>query len=288
MTMPSKNSDNNKYFIYCRKSSEDSGRQVLSIDSQLGVMKEIAIRDDLEIVHTFTESKSAKAPGRDEFNEMMTRIEKGEASGILCWKLDRLARNPVDEGKIKWLLQNGVIKIIKTPERAYLPGDNVLITSVEFGMANQYLRDLSTNVKRGLKTKLEQGWYPSFAPLGYLNTKVNIRGENRIVKDPDRYDLVRKIWDLMLTGKYSALEVLNIANNELGLRTRRKGAVSGYVMCKSNIYALLTNPFYYGWFEYPQKSGLWFKGKHEPMISKEEFDQVQILLGKYGRKMHKH
>ena len=93
MTMPSKNSDNNKYFIYCRKSSEDSGRQVLSIDSQLGVMKEIAIRDDLEIVHTFTESKSAKAPGRDEFNEMMTRIEKGEASGILCWKLDRLARH---------------------------------------------------------------------------------------------------------------------------------------------------------------------------------------------------
>ena len=286
--MPSKNSDNNKYFIYCRKSSEDSGRQVLSIDSQLGVMKEIAIRDDLEIVHTFTESKSAKAPGRDEFNEMMTRIEKGEASGILCWKLDRLARNPVDEGKIKWLLQNGIIKIIKTPERAYLPGDNVLITSVEFGMANQYLRDLSTNVKRGLKTKLEQGWYPSFAPLGYLNTKVNIRGENRIVKDPDRYDLVRKIWDLMLTGKYSALEVLNIANDDLGLRTRRKGSVSGYVMCKSNIYALLTNPFYYGWFEYPQKSGLWFKGKHEPMISKEEFDQVQILLGKYGRKMHKH
>jgi hypothetical protein len=82
--------------------------------------------------------------------------------------------------------------------------------------------------------------------------------------------------------------VLNIANDDLGLRTRRKGAVSGFVMCKSNIYALLTNPFYYGWFEYPQKSGLWFKGKHEPMISKEEFEQVQILLGKYGRKMHKH
>jgi site-specific DNA recombinase len=287
MTMDSKNS-HHKYFIYCRKSSEDSGRQVLSIDSQLGVMKEIAMKEDLHIIQTFTESKSAKAPGRDQFNEMVERIEKGEASGILCWKLDRLARNPVDEGKIKWLLQKGVISIIKTPEREYNPNDNVLITSVEFGMANQYLRDLSSNVKRGLKTKLEQGWYPSFSPLGYLNTKTNVRGENQIVKDPERHDLVRKVWDLMLTGKYSPTEVLAIANNDLGLRTRRKGIVSGYEMCKSNIYALLTNPFYYGWFEYPQKSGLWFKGKHEPMVTKEEFDQVQFLLGTKGRKLHKH
>src|SRR5579863_542173 len=118
MTMSSNNS-HKKYFIYCRKSSEDAGRQVLSIDSQLGVMKEIALKEDLEITNIFTESKSAKAPGRDQFNEMVRRIERGDASGILCWKLDRLARNPVDEGKIKWLLQNGVIKIIKTPEREY-------------------------------------------------------------------------------------------------------------------------------------------------------------------------
>ena len=278
----------NKYFIYCRKSSEDAGRQVLSIDSQLGVMKEIALKEDIRIEHIFTESKSAKAPGREQFNEMVRRIEKGDASGILCWKLDRLARNPVDEGKIKWLLQKGIISSIKTPEREYHPTDNVLITSVEFGMANQYLRDLSTNVKRGLKTKLEQGWYPSFTPLGYLNTKVNVRGENRIVKDPDRFDLVRKVWDLMLTGKYSPTGVLDIANDDLGLRTRRKGNVSGFRMCKSNIYALLTNPFYYGWFEYPRNSGLWFKGKHNPMITKEEFDQVQFLLGKKGRKIQKH
>ncbi len=155
-----------KYFIYCRKSSEDSGRQILSIDSQLGVMKEIALKENLEIVHIFTESKSAKAPGREQFNEMTERIENGEASGILCWKLDRLARNPVDEGKIKWLLQKGVISIIKTPERAYNPSDNVLIASVEFGMANQYLRDLSTNVKRGLKTKLGSGLVSELRALG--------------------------------------------------------------------------------------------------------------------------
>jgi site-specific DNA recombinase len=288
MTMDSKNPNAIKYFIYARKSSEDSGRQILSIDSQLGVMREIAERENLQIVEIFTESKSAKAPNREHFNEMVRRIERGDASGILCWKLDRLARNPVDEGKIKWLLQKSTIRIIKTPDREYHPSDNVLITSVEFGMANQYIRDLSSNVKRGLHTKLENGWYPSFAPLGYLNTKTNDRGSNQIVKDPERFDKVRKIWDLMLTGQYSPLEVLAIANNDLGLKTRRKGKIAEFAMCKSNIYTLLTNPFYYGWFDYPRHSGLWFKGKHEPMITKEEFDRVQWLLGRQGKKQQKH
>lgn len=277
-----------RYFIYARKSSEDSGRQILSIDSQLAVMREIAEREGLRIVHTFTESRSAKAPGRDEFNEMIRRIERGDASGILCWKLDRLARNPVDEGRIKWLLQKSTISIIKTPDREYHPSDNVLITSVEFGMANQYIRDLSSNVKRGLHTKLENGWYPSYAPLGYLNTKTNDRGSNQIIKDPERFDLVRKIWDLMLTSQYSPLEVLAIANDDLGLKTRRQGKIAGFKMSKSNIYTLLANPFYYGWFDYPRNSGLWFKGKHEPMITKDEFDRVQVLLGRRGRVVEKH
>jgi len=98
------------YFLYCRKSSEDDGRQVLSIDSQIGTLTDLAKSQGIIISRTFSESKSAKAPGRDKFNDMLIRIEKGEANGILCWKLDRLARNPVDEGRIKWLLQKGVIK----------------------------------------------------------------------------------------------------------------------------------------------------------------------------------
>ena len=160
-----------KFFIYCRKSSEDSNRQVQSIEDQKKVMLDLAELKGFEVVHIFEESMSAKKPGRPKFNEMIERIHNGEAQGIITWKLDRLARNPIDGGSINWLLQENVIKKIITNDREYNPGDNVLMMSVEFGMATQYIQDLSKNVRRGIRSKIEKGWLPNMAPIGYLNDK---------------------------------------------------------------------------------------------------------------------
>src|SRR5271156_1102810 len=89
-----------KYFVYARKSTEDEDRQILSIEAQLSELNLIAIQNGLAIAETFTESRSAKEPGRTIFNDMLARIERGEANAILSWKLDRLARNFDDGGKI--------------------------------------------------------------------------------------------------------------------------------------------------------------------------------------------
>ena len=267
-----------RYIIYCRKSSEAEDRQVLSIESQISELKKLAEKLNLSVVDIFTESQSAKSPGRPLFNEMIKKINQGKAEGIICWKLDRLARNPLDGGQIIWMLQKAIIKHIQTFDKGYYPEDNVLLMSVEFGMANQYVLDLSKNVKRGLKTKAERGWYPAPAPLGYLNDKTKERGKREIVKDPDRFELVKKMWELMLTGNYTPPKIAAIANNEWGFRTPK-----GRPLLRSTIYRLFTNPFYYGWFEYPVGSGNWYKGSHEPMITQEEFDRVQILLGRRGK-----
>ena len=49
-----------KYFLYARKSSEDEERQVMSIEAQLAELADYAKRENIEIIETFTESKSAK------------------------------------------------------------------------------------------------------------------------------------------------------------------------------------------------------------------------------------
>ena len=269
-----------KYFLYARKSSESEDKQIQSIDDQIKRLTELAERFDLKITKTYTEAKSAKQPNnRPIFMEMMERIKVGDANGILCWQINRLSRNPVDSGEISWLLQQGVIKSIQTIDRQFLPDDNVLLFSVESGMANQYILDLRKNTMRGRQSKLEKGWLPNYAPLGYINVKNDI-GEKIIEKDPDRFDLVRKMWEMMLTGSYTPPKILEIINNQWGLTTKKHRRMGGKPLSRSGIYRIFTNPFYAGLLCY---GGEEYQGSHPPMISLEEYDQVQIILGRKGK-----
>ncbi len=266
-----------KYFLYARKSSESEDRQIQSIDDQINRLKKIASDLNLDIKKTYTEAKSAKKPNnRPIFDEMIQRIENGDANGILCWQINRLSRNPIDSGKLSWLLQQGILKSIQTIDRQYLPGDNVLIFSVESGVANQFILDLSKNTKRGLISKLEKGWQTGVAPLGYLNDKEN----KIIIKDPERFNLIRKMWDLMLTGNYTPPKILDIANNEWGFKTRKFKRIGNNPLSRSGIYKIFTSLFYAGIIE---NGGIQYEGKHERMITLEEYDRVQMLLGRKGK-----
>jgi site-specific DNA recombinase len=267
-----------KYFLYARKSTESEDRQVLSIESQIDELKAIADQENIQIIEVLHESRSAKTLGRSVFNAMIDRINRGEATGILCWKLDRLARNFIDAGKVIEMLQHSVIQHIRSYEKSYYPQDNVLMMSLEFGVANQFSRDLAVNVNRGMKKKAEMGWYPVQPPIGYLNSKIKGKGKNDITKDPERYEIVRKVFDLMLTGTMTVPKLWRIASDELGLRSRKERK-----MCRASFYYILSNSFYYGMFEYPRGSGTWYKGAHVPMITDEEFDRIQILLGRKGK-----
>jgi len=82
-----------KFFLYARKSTDDEERQMLSIEAQLAELREYASNEGLNVTLEFVESRTAKTPGRPIFNDMLERIENGEASGLLAWHPDRLARN---------------------------------------------------------------------------------------------------------------------------------------------------------------------------------------------------
>jgi site-specific DNA recombinase len=258
------------YVNYTRKSSEDEDRQVLSIEAQDSELSAIAANNSLRVVKTFSESKSAKEPGREIFNEMLRAIERGEANAILTWKLDRLARNFDDGGKLIGMLQRGVIKEIRTFEKSYFPQDNVLTIAVEFGMANQYVRDLVVNIRRGNREKIRRGIFTGKAPLGYYN-EPKLR---TIEPHPDRFDKVKAILELFATGRYT-LTALQQKLTASGFLSK-----SGKPLPLSSVGNLLTNPFYYGVFVI---KGEMHPGSHVPMISKKQFDAIQAAMVAVGK-----
>lgn len=271
----------NHYVIYARKSSDREDRQILSVDAQIAELKKVAEHYNLTIKtdDILREEKTAKAPGRPVFNQMMYDVVSGKIQGVLCWKLDRLARNSLDGGTVIWAIKNHGLTIYTPSEIYNLDKDNAFMMYVEFGFAQKFIDDLSKNVKRGLRAKATAGWLPTGAKPGYMNDKAAEKGCKTVLKDPIRFPLIRKAWDSMLTGMYTPPQVVNMLNNDWGYRTPTHKKIGGKPMTRSMIYRVLTDPFYYGEFIY---QGETYKGKHEPMITREEFGRVQTIMGKRG------
>lgn len=259
-----------KYIIYCRKSTDTEDKQVLSLDSQENELLSIASKHNLNVVKTFKESRTAKEAGRPVFAQMIEMISLGKADAILCWKLDRLARNFIDGGLIIDSLQKSVIKEIRTYEAIHLPSETVFLLAMQFGMANQYSRDLSVNVKRGNREKLSRGEWPSKAPFGYLNDVAT----KKIVLDPNRAKYVVRIFELYTTGSYGLNEISDKLYEE-GLRTK-----TGRKVFKSNVHRILSNCFYAGIMKGDGKA---FVGNHPSLITQDIFEQAQYVLSGKAR-----
>ncbi len=284
-----------KYFIYCRVSSDREDKQVLGVGSQKKELLEYAKKNNLNVVGLFVEEKSAYKPGRPKFNEMLQRIEKGEADGILVWHLTRIARNSLDGGKVIYMMDEGQIKEIQTKERVYKnTSDDKFLMQIHFAMSKKSSDDTSAFVKRDILAKLEKGEFPGVVPEGYLNINKDgvISGKrydlkkqellsnldrplNRVEIDPILGSLYRKFFDLALTGVHG-INSLREEGYKLGIR----GRISGKKLSKQSVVQVLKNPFYYGKFIY--EGHLW-QGSHEPIITEGEFEKIQSIMAERSR-----
>ena len=267
-----------RYVLYARKSSESEERQVQSIDDQKRVMTDFALARSLEVVDEIWESKSAKAPGeRPGFDRLLSLIERGKADAILCWQVNRLTRNPIDAGKLSWLLQNGVLKAIQTPDKQYLPSDNVLLFSIETGTATQYILDLKKNVARGTNTKIAAGWSPHRAPEGYRNNLY----DKTIEADGERFLLLQRAWKMVAVGTHTPAQVIRLLNDEWGYRTRLTHKGGGKPLSRSAGYRIFQSIFYAGYFKHGDQL---YQGKHPAMVTLSEYEETkQWLEGQSGK-----
>lgn len=253
-----------KYILYCRKSSEEEARQVQSLDTQERLMMDFATINNMEVVKTFRESKSAKVDGnRPMFLKMVEMVKSGEADGILTIHTDRLARNLIDAGQVIKLIDQGQLKEVRTLTTSYNNATSLLYMGFDFLFASQYSRDLSVKVKAGNESKILKGEYPSNSPLGYKNI------QGGIIPDPQKAIFIKKAFDLYSTGDYS-VKSLTKELVKTGFTTKK-----GHKVCKTVVHRILSNSEYLGLIV---RKGVTYSGNHEPLVSKSLFNSVQQRL----------
>lgn len=235
-----------KYIAYVRKSTEQAERQSLSIPAQKRKIHELF--PDITIVKWIEESKSAFKPGRVGFDEMISLLESSKAEGIVCWHPDRLSRNEVDAAKLTYGIRTGLICDLKFGSYFFDNSpEGIMMLQNVMSHSQYYSSKLSKDVKRGNEEQRRRGWLTGQAMEGYLNARsADGLSHGIIVKDPERFALRRKMWDLMLTRQHSVPQIVEIANKQWGYRTKgsRKRPASG--ISRSGLYHMFNNPRYAG------------------------------------------
>ncbi|MGH2660636.1 MAG: recombinase family protein [Actinomycetota bacterium] len=145
----------------------------------------------------------------------------------------------------------------------------VLVENVLASISDWYSRNLSVETKKGKTQKAREGWYPSVAPIGYLNR------DGKIVVDEETAPLIREAFELYASGSYTLVQL----RDTLALRGLR-GQRNGKPLALSRIATMLGNPFYAGRFVY---AGVEYEGKHPAMISPDVVVKVRETLASHNK-----
>jgi len=244
-------------------STEEQAREGYSIPAQRQILQDYAKGHELSIVGVFEEAESAFKPGRPKYGEMLHFLRKHrEVTGVLCYKIDRIARNLQDYSALD---EMPGVSIISATEALPENSTGKLIGTVQAAFSRYYSEQLGERVSLGMLTKAKRGMWPTRAPIGYLNDE----STRQIVRDPERASLVQELFETYVQRDIPLSELVEWAEAR-GLRARGGGRLA-----RSEIHKLLTNPAYYG--KVPWK-GILYDGLHEPLVSKALFDRVQERL----------
>lgn len=242
------------------------------------------------IVDEYVEpGESGRTDKRPALQAMLKRIkEQRDVDMVIVHKINRWARNRYDDALLGLTLRKAGVQFVSaaenidgTPAGMLLHG--ILASYAEFESAN-----LALEVIKGSTQKAKAGGTPRLAPLGYLNTGTIIDGREvrTVILDPERAELVRCAFEAYATGDYSLVRLLDELT-EKGLTTKPNRRCPPHPLHLSKLHLLLQNPYYKGVVRY---RGVEYQGKHEPLVSADTFEQVQVILQSHrnGEKQRTH
>jgi site-specific DNA recombinase len=276
--------------IYCRVSTEEQAEKGYSLDTQEKLCRDFAERGGLQVAGVYRdEGKSGTTLDRPALQDLLAKCSESElVSAVIVQETDRLARNTHDHLTIRALLQKAGVKLISVaqPMLDDSPEGNMIDTIL--ASVNQFQSDInSRKTRKALQEKFDQGWWPGWAPLGYLNVALDNGDSGRSRKivrnDPEQWHLLREGFSLYLTGAYSADRLRDVLH-EKGLRSKTCKKLPHSVMV-----SILKNPFYAGLMLWKGQRKM---GRHEPMITVQEHERVLEIMDTHNfhvarRRKHK-
>ncbi len=268
--------------VYCRKSSEKGlDQEFTSLDNQELACKSYILSQQFQgwnYYKTYSDGGiSGATTNRPALQEMLKDIKDGKIQVVLVYKIDRLSRSIYDFKKMmkENFEQNNctLVSITQSFDTSTAMGKltlNMLLSFAEFEreVAAERVKD------KIFATKSKGLWTGGCPPLGY-----DIKFK-KLEVNPEEAKNVNKIFELYsesssLLQLKSKLDELDIRNKKwITLKGKERG---GTFFTKGELHQLLQNVIYIGQIQYKATKEV-FKGKHEPIISKELFDAVQQKL----------
>jgi len=271
-----------KALIYCRVSTEEQAQEGYSLDAQEKFCRQFAQNNGYDVFGVYRdEGKSGTRLDRPALQDLLAKVQEDKSiNAVLVQETDRLARNTKDHLTIKALLQKADAKLISVaqPMLDDSPEGNMIDTIL--ASVNQFQSDLSgRKTKKGLQEKFDTGWWPGWAPLGYVNVALgevqNGDRERKIVKkDVQKWHLIKEGFKMYLTGRYS-VEYINEELYQKGLRSKTGKRLSHSIMTST-----LKNPFYSGIMKWNSQEK---KGNHTPMISVKQHNRVIEIMSSHNQ-----
>ena len=115
--------------------------------------------------------ESARSANRPELKSMLDHVKEHKVKYVIVHKIDRLARNRVDDVEINLQLSAVGAQLVSCSENIDETPSGMLLHGIMSSIAEFYSRNLATESKKGMRQKAKAGVTPGMVPFGYLNSR---------------------------------------------------------------------------------------------------------------------